>query len=944
MQWFRAWSVVSFLILVLCGAGVTLAQDEPADDALADEALEETDAPVPPENGDKLITMDFQDVELGVLVKFISEITGRNFILDERVKGKVTIISPGKISVDEAYAVFQSVLQVKNFTTVPSGTIIKILPSQEAKSSTVETVLPQGAASLSDEFITKLMRLENVDVNNMLPIIQPLVSPNGLLAAYTATNTLILIDSASNISRIGRILNELDLPGLERGMEVIRLNYAFAAELAATLAQVLEDEEGAGVTVGGAATPQSAAARRAAARRAGVAARQQQTTSVTSGGEGQSAFRIIPDERTNSLIVVAGLLEMRRIRDVVTRLDVPLPYGTGRIHVYYLKFANAFEIVPVLSDLIGGTGGFGGLGGGLLSRSISGSTAARGGRLGERGGLRGLAGNLGSSGGLDALGGIGSRLQRGGSGGGGGFGSLGGGGGIGGRGGGAGGLGSIQGGGNGQFEGEVRITADPSTNALIVNASPQDFETLKGVIEQIDVRRRQVYVEAIIMELRLETTRRLGIELQGAVDLGTGVGLGRTNFGTNTAVANPTGLIGLQGLVLAAASDQTIRLPDGTVVPAQTALITATQGHADVNILSAPNILTTDNQEAEIVVGQNVPFLASRSTSETNLANTFATIERRDVGITLRITPQITEGGMVRLDIFEEVSAVIPSATAEALGPTTTIRSATTSVFVRDQQTVVIGGLISDDTTNREGSVPFWSEIPVLGNLFRSSDSRREKIDLLIFLTPHIIRTSQDHRDLSLEKRDAIKAFMRDHRFRIRGEQNLNAPSWDPPLPPESEQLRELDDVEVKADLPAVSEPQVSGSWSSTPGGEMKVEVIDGARPLNGTARNRYVLLAAFAEKGDAPPGLRSDSGLLAIAVPENSRLSEMFYEGGGYRFESDVYSALYRCLEAYPTSREALLVYPEGLPVDPANGEYLHWRELTDPSSANIAAWSALN
>jgi len=690
----------------------------------------------------------------------------------------------------------------------------------------------------------------------------------------------------------------------------------------------------------GGTQPQSAAARRAA-RRAGRQAAAQQTTSVTSGGEGASAFRIIPDERTNSLIVVAGPLEMRRIKDVVTRLDVPLPYGTGRIHVYYLKFANAFEIVPVLSDLIGGTGGFGGLGGGLLSRSISGSTAARGGRLGQRGGLRGLSSDLGSQGGIEGLGLVGSRLQRGGAGGGG-FGSLGG---LGGRGGAAGGATSIQGGAGGQFEGEVRITADPSTNALIINASPQDFETLKGVIEQIDVRRRQVYVEAVLMELRLETTRRLGIELQGAADLGSGVGLGRTNFGTNTAVANPTGLIGLQGLVLAAASDQTIRLPDGTVVPAQTALITATQGHSDVNILFFPNTVTTDNQEAEIVVGQNVPFLASRSTSETNLANTFATIERRDVGITLRITPQITEGGMVRLDIFEEVSAVIPSATAEALGPTTTIRAATTSVFVRDKQTVVIGGLISDDTTNREGSVPFWSEIPILGNLFRSSDSRREKIDLLIFLTPHIIRTSQEHRDVSLEKRDAIKAFMRDHRFRIRGEQNLNAPSWDPPLPPESEQLGARADEDTTDDIPAPAEPQVSKSWSSTPGGEMKVEFLDsGSTTPYGTVRNRYVLLAAFAEKGDAPVGLRTSSGLLALEIPENSRLADLFQAGHGYRFESDVYRALYRCLEAYPTAREASLVYPEGLPVDPTSGEYLHWREMTDPSSANIAAWSALN
>jgi hypothetical protein len=295
------------------------------------------------------------------------------------------------------------------------------------------------------------------------------------------------------------------------------------------------------------------------------------------------------------------------------------------------------------------------------------------------------------------------------------------------------------------------------------------------------------------------------------------------------------------------------------------------------------------------------------------------------------------------------VSAVIPSATAEALGPTTTIRAATTSVFVRDKQTVVIGGLISDDTTNREGSVPFWSEIPILGNLFRSSDSRREKIDLLIFLTPHIIRTSQEHRDVSLEKRDAIKAFMRDHRFRIRGEQNLNAPSWDPPLPPESEQLGERDgakateDTEEPQDIPAPADPQLSRSWSSTPGDELQVEVLE-APAAHGTARNRYVLLAAFAEKGEAPVGLRTGSGLLAIEIPESSRLSGLFQAGAGYRFESDVYRALYRCLEAYPTSREALLVYPEGLPVDPASGEYLHWRELTDPSSANIAAWSALN
>ncbi len=224
------------------------------------------------ETADNGIVMNFQDVDLDQLVKFISEITGRNFILDDRVKGKVTIISPGKISVDEAYAVFNSVLQVKGFTTVPSGPVIKILPSQEAKSSTVDTVFPGGANMRGDEFITKLMRLENVDVNNMLGIVQPLVSANGLLAAYTATNTMIIIDSASNIDRISNILKELDVDVKDRGVEVVRLNYAFAGELAATLAQVLEDPNQGG-TVAAAPRAGAAAAQAAAAARARPGAR-----------------------------------------------------------------------------------------------------------------------------------------------------------------------------------------------------------------------------------------------------------------------------------------------------------------------------------------------------------------------------------------------------------------------------------------------------------------------------------------------------------------------------------------------------------------------------------------------------------------------------------------------------------------------------------------------
>jgi general secretion pathway protein D len=918
--------------------------------------------PAPPPEDDKLITMNFQDIDLDALVKFISEITGRNFILDDRVKGKVTIISPGKISVDEAYAVFNSVLQVKGFTTVPSGAVIKILPSQEAKSSTVETFFPGKQASDGDEFVTKLIKLENVDVNNMLGIIQPLVSANGLLAAYTATNTMIIIDSGSNIDRISSILHELDIKDRERGIDVVRLNYAFATEIAATLAQVLEDPANSAPAVAAGVPPRPAAAG-AAARRAQGAAPGAAAAAPVSGGAGVTAYKIIPDERTNALILVANPLEMRRIKDLIVRLDVPLPFGTGRTHVYYLKYANVFEIVPVLSDLVGGQG-VGGLSSGLLGRGLSGSTGFRGGRLGQRGGLGGVGQNLGGGSGFNSQfggGGFGGGGFGGGGGlgGGGAAGSLRGGGLGGGLAGGPGGAGSVQsivGGGGGQFEGLVRITADPSTNALIINASPQDYETLKQVILQLDVRRRQVYVEAIIMEVRLDTTRALGIELQGAAGTGNGVLIGRTNFrNLNTALTNPAGIT---GLIAAAASNQTIRLPDGTVVPAQALLITASEVNNDVNILSAPNVLTTDNQEAEIVVGQNVPFIASTSTSETNLGNVFNTVERRDVGITLRITPQISEGGMVRLNVFEEVSALTVNAliNASQLGPVTTIRSATTSVVVRDKQTVVIGGLISDDTSNQEQSIPFISDIPVLGNLFRQTQGMRQKINLLIFLTPHIIRDSREHRDKSIQERDKLKSFMEEQGIRYRKRKILDNPSWTPDVSGDRPETEEGESANKGATI--YSPPPLPPSGGAVPGARASTEPeplaaadlpppaydeIDAPVPPPPVV-SRFVLLAAYSEQGSPPPGLQSNSGLLAVELPQSSPLVSFFQPGRQYRFTSDRFDGYYRVLEAYPSQQQAFLVYPEGLPVDPSKGDFLHWRSLDDATSTDVSAWTALH
>jgi general secretion pathway protein D len=327
----------------------------------------------------------------------------------------------------------------------------------------------------------------------------------------------------------------------------------------------------------------------------------------------------------------------------------------------------------------------------------------------------------------------------------------------------------------------VTITADPATNSLLISAAPQDFAILQQVIDKLDVRRRQVYVEAIILEVSVDRMRELGIELQGTVNTGDAILLGRTNLkDLNTALIDPASL---PGLLAAAASNKTIELPDGTRVPAQVALLRAAQNNSDINVLSAPTLLTADNQEAEILVGQNVPFIASRATDSSDLDNLFATVEREDVGITLRLTPQISEGDIVRLDVYEEVSAIVPTTVGDPnlVGPTTSVRSASTTVIAKSGQTVVIGGLISDNAVRRRRTVPYLGDLPVLGNFFRSDDDRSNKINLLIFLTPHIVRDESEIAARSLTERDRFRSFLKEHKAPAQWQKQLNRPSFAPP-------------------------------------------------------------------------------------------------------------------------------------------------------------------
>ncbi|MBF6559696.1 MAG: hypothetical protein IVW56_05325, partial [Candidatus Binataceae bacterium] len=349
----------------------------------------------------------------------------------------------------------------------------------------------------------------------------------------------------------------------------------------------------------------------------------------------------------------------------------------------------------------------------------------------------------------------------------------------GGMGGGVGGMGGGMGGGSGavgsttastngkspDFENAVSVTADPATNSLIISALPQDYETLRGVIDQIDIPRVQVFVQAIIVEVSVQRTKEIGVNFQSATGLTNGIlGIGQLNFGNlQNALANPLGLTGL-GLGLASgancsipaavASTVTSAATAGTVTaPCDIALMTALETDAHSNVLSAPTLLTADNEEAMIVVGQNLPFVGSSSANSALSGQIFNSVDRQNVGITLDIIPQVSQGEYVKLDLYEEVSNVVNGTQNNSLGPTTTIRSASTTVLVQNHRTAVIGGLLSSEADNARQGIPFISTIPVLGNLFSDNSSNAQKENLLVFLTPHIVRTREDLQSLSLDER-----------------------------------------------------------------------------------------------------------------------------------------------------------------------------------------------
>jgi general secretion pathway protein D len=611
----------------------------------------------PPEPGK--FTIHFDNVELPTFIKFISKVTGRKFVFSDRISGTVTVISPVPVTESEAFTMFESVLAVRGLTMIEDGVVTRIVPLKEALTS-------GGGIGAGGGFATRLFPLDHVNADDIAHVLEPLVSKEGSLVPYSATNTIIVSDAPQNLMRVGQVVNALDIPSHEEAVEVIQLKHADAAILAAQLTDILTDTS----------KPQRAS------REKGAPAR----------GERDQRFKIVPDERTNSLIVVADPADERRIRALAQGLDTAIEPGEQRIHVYYARYADAVDLVDVLGDMLTG------------QRRTPTAKAIDARTTNTAGAAAASTGHTASAVGPD-----------------------------------------------------VSISADPATNSVIIDASLQDYTMILHLLESLDIQRPQVFVEAIVAEVSMVRSRELGFEFQGAGDIGAGTVIGRTALASlNPLLADPTALT---GLIAAAISDKTIELPDGTEVPAQVALFRALATDRDINVLSAPTLLTLDNQEARIVVGENVPFVTSQGVALATANNVFTTVERRDVGIKLTITPQVSEGDVVILDVAEEVSALVENALLDAntVGPTTTIRSAETTVSVQDGRTAVIGGLISNALTRRASKVPLLGDIPILGRLFRSDAHSDEKVNLIVFLTPHVIRNSDDLSRVSDDRKTGFR-------------------------------------------------------------------------------------------------------------------------------------------------------------------------------------------
>ena len=579
------------------------------------------------------ITFNFKQADLATVAATVAEISGKNFIIDPRVKGKVTVVSSHAMDKDEAYEVFLSILQVHGFAAITSGDIIKIVPETKAKQTGSPIRKGKG-----DEFVTQVVKVNQVSAAQLVPILRPLIPQQGHLAAYATTNVLIISDRAQNINRIINLVRRIDKIS-EVDVMLVPLEHATASDVIKTINALFK------------ASPD---AKSAAASRLPV---------------------LIADDRTNSILVGGAKVARLRVMSLISKLDIPVE-SEGNTQVIYLRFAKASDMASVL-------------------KSVTGSLTS--------------ANKQNKSKKVDSK--------------------------------------------------EIGIEADEQTNALVITAPSSILRSLRKVIEKLDVRRAQVKVEAIIAEVSKDLSREFGI--QWAV-------INRGNSAIPAATSNfsnsGSGLLEL-GNALGSSGSSSLPIGDGLTLGvgklakngvSVIGLVRALAGDGNTNILSMPSFVTLDNEEATIVVGQNVPFITGSFSSTgdsggASATNPFQTIERQDVGLTLKVKPQINEGDTILMEISQEVSSLASSSTG-ASDIITNTRSIETNVLVNNGEVVILGGLIQDDLKETEQKIPLLGDIPVLGALFRYSKITKAKTNLMVFIHPVILR-SKEEGDFSSEAR-----------------------------------------------------------------------------------------------------------------------------------------------------------------------------------------------
>jgi general secretion pathway protein D len=583
---------------------------------------------------DAQITLNLRDAELQGLIDLVAEETGRNFIVDPRVRGRVTVVSGRPVGRDELYDIFLGVLRTYGFATIPGGAAIKIVPDVQAKQAEVPNVFA-GDRLYDDEIVTQVVETEHLNAAQLIPILRPLLPQGAHLAATNESNALLISDNAANVRRIRELIARIDRPA-GGGFELIELRHANAASVSGKVREL--------------------------------------ATSLVEGLPARARVQVIADERANAIILYGDFERRLPLRALVSQLDTPV--ATGNTHVHYLRYAQAEDVVEVLR--------------GVVETRQAAAQAAE------------------------------TRVRSSG-------------------------------------DGAVSIQAHKTTNAVVIYGSPEQARDLQEIIAKLDIRRAQVLVEAVIAEVSSERARQLGVQwAAGYQDRAVGlINFDRDNRGILRLATGVQGFLGGSVAAPPNPGDGGILAARGRIGNTQIGmLISALQGDTSSNILSTPSLLTLDNEEAEIVVGQNVPFIVGRSIEASGQA--FDTIRREDVGVKLKVRPQINEGNAIRLEIEQEVSQIAPGASAAADLITNT-RSLRTHVIIDDGEMLVLGGLLDEQRIDTRDKVPGLGDIPGVGRLFRYDSDRLEKRNLMIFLYPRIVRSRSDGAELTSEKYSFIR-------------------------------------------------------------------------------------------------------------------------------------------------------------------------------------------